>query len=127
MKVRIAMLISTFLISLIVCTISSLYVNDVISDVLKDASSAETFMKDGDFESAKKYVEFIKDKIEKNKPILESLLPHEDLHDLVIEIRDVCLSLSINDLDDMKKALELFRENAAHLKGHEGFSLGNIF
>lgn len=127
MRTRFLILIFSFLLSIGICLFSKTCVNRTMSNIKKDAEQMESFLRDGQFDKALHSAENLQKGIKQKEKLLEGLVPHEDLHDLSIQIADCALSIEIDDIDDCKKALSLIKENAEHLIKHEAFLLGNIF
>ncbi len=127
MRTRLIIMISSFILSIAVSVFSSLYVQSVMNEVIDKAGMIENLLENDNTEKALEAAKKLKNDIEKKEPFLEGLVPHEDLHDLSVQIADADLSIKIGDLDDCKKAIELMKENADHLIKHESFLLGNIF
>lgn len=127
MKTRLVILISSFVLSLFICLFSSAFVHSSMDTVIEKAEDMEMLLEKNDTEKAFDTALKLKEDIEKRESILEGLVPHEDLHDLSVQIADAGLSIKIGDLDDCKKAIELMKENAEHLIKHESFLIGNIF
>lgn len=127
MKVRIAILIFSFAFSIALCIFSNAYVEISMNYIIEKAENMEKTLINKAPDSAKDAAEALKKYIDSKSHVLESLVPHEDLHDLSVQIEDIALTMRIQDLDDCQKALALIKENADHLIRHEAFSLGNIF
>ncbi len=127
MKIRILIFIFAFLLSMGLCLYSNQFVGNTMRSIVEKAESMERLLVNNDSEKAFEVSENLKKFLDKKSRILESLVPHEDLHDLSVQIEDIALTISIQDLDDCKKALALIKENADHLIRHEAFSIGNIF
>lgn len=127
MKTRMVTFFSAFALSISICLFSNRFVGYSMNIVIKEAKQMEAHLnedrKDDAFQSAEKLQKYIENK----EQLLEGLVPHEDLHDLSMQIADAALSIKIGDIDDSKKAIELMIENAEHLIKHEAFMLGNIF
>lgn len=98
-----------------------------MDSIITEAGQMQTHLDNNDLRSAISSAEKLQSIIDHKEKLLEGLVPHEDLHDLSIQISDASLSILINDLDDCKKALKLMKENAEHLIKHESFLFGNIF
>lgn len=127
MKMRRIITILSFLICFGICFFSNLYVVKSMNGVIEAAEKIEKHLKENNTEKAREASDALKKYIEKRQSLLEGLVPHEDLHDLSVQIADAVLSIKIHDLDDCKKALSLMKENADHLINHESFLLGNVF
>ena len=127
MRTRLIIMISSFLICIATCVFSNLYVGDAMNTVIKEAEKMETYLAENQTKDAFQSAEKLEKQIDQKQQLLEGLVPHEDLHDLSVQITDTALSIKIGDLDDCKKALALMKENAEHLIKHEAFLLGNIF
>lgn len=127
MKSRVLILLLSTIICLSVCFFSNYSVRSIMDIMIYDAEKTEAYIKSNKLASAFSVSQNLKDKISRYEQLLESLVPHDDLHDLSIQIEDVALSIAIDDMDDCKKALALLKENAEHLIKHESLSLANIF
>lgn len=98
-----------------------------MGNVIRHANQMEAHIRENNTKDAFVSAEKLKKIIEEKEQLLEGLVPHEDLHDLSVQIADASLSIKIGDLDDCKKAIELMIENAEHLIKHEALLIGNIF
>lgn len=127
MKTRLITLVFSAFFCITLCLYSNFFVGRVMEKVTQDAEQMEKLLAEGEVQSAKQVSDRLTAYIKKNERFLESLIPHEDLHDLSVQIADVSLSIRISDLDDCKKAIALLLENTEHLTKHEAFSFGNIF
>ena len=127
MRLRIGILVFAFVFSVGLCIFSNVYVENSMSAIIQKAEEMEKMLIKHDSKSASAASESLKEYMVKKSRILESLVPHEDLHDLSVQIEDIVLTIRIQDLDDCQKALALIKENADHLIRHEAFSCGNIF
>ena len=127
MRTRLFIMILSFLICAGICCFSNLYVCRTMKHVIISADEMEDNLQENRIGKASDTAESLRRMIEQKEQLLEGLVPHEDLHDLSVQIADTALSIRIGDLDDCKKALELMKENAEHLIKHEAFLLGNIF
>ena len=127
MRTRLIIMISSFLACIVICIFSNLYVGKTMNEVIKEAKRMEAYLKEDQIREAFQSAEKLEKAIIWKEPLLEGLVPHEDLHDLSVQVADTALSIKIGDLDDCKKAIALMKENAEHLIKHEAFLLGNIF
>ena len=57
---------------------------------------------------------------------LEVLAPHDDLHEMRMQLTEAGTCLSIGDDDGYRESIRLFNELLDHLKTHEEPSLSNI-
>lgn len=127
MRLRIMILVFAFVFSIGLCLFSNAYVENSMTEIIQKSKQMEEMLLKGDFDKASFASESLKKYIDQKSSVLESLVPHEDLHDLSVQIEDIVLTIRIQDLDDCRKALALIKENADHLIRHEAFSCGNIF
>ncbi len=127
MKSRLVIFLSAFAFSISICVFSNKLVGHTMGNVISHANQMEAHLRENNTKDALVSAEKLKKIIEEKEQLLEGLVPHEDLHDLSVQIADASLSIKIGDLDDCKKAIELMIENAEHLIKHEALLIGNIF
>lgn len=127
LKTRLIIFVFSFALCILICFLSFGFVENSMTDILKEARNTETLLNENKNNEAILSTEKLNDLIYQSSKTLEALVPHEDLHDLSIQIADALISIRIGDMDDCKKAIVLIKENAEHLIRHEALSLGNIF
>lgn len=127
MKSRVLILLISLCFALSLSVVSNRYVYRVMTELDEMRKECMQYTLSENRESALLCAREMLSVIEKNAPVLEMLTPHEDLHDLILQLNDVSVSLEINDLDDYRKAISLFEENIKHLISHESISFSNIF
>lgn len=127
MRVRVFILILFLGFAVSTAVFSNFYVHGVMNRLSDMRKEAEEHADNRNTAEALKIAEDMLSYIRKKAPVLEMLTPHEDLHDLILQLNDVCVSLSISDLDDYRKAITLLKENTEHLISHESLSFSNIF
>ncbi|MBR3927838.1 MAG: DUF4363 family protein [Clostridia bacterium] len=123
---RLVIMLSSFLICICVTVFSNIYVTNAMNAIEKEARIMEAILSEagsGDFPFPKE----LENEIFRGLHLLEILVPHEDLHDLSVQLADASISAQIGDMDDCRKALKLIMESADHLTKHESLQLGNIF
>ena len=127
MSIKRSAIIISFILCISLCLFSGFYIQKSMHHIYDEIENIENSI--GKLKSAdiNDRAEKLKTYMHEKEKILEMLVPHEDLHDLGIQIADVVLSLNIEDLDDSRKAIALVKENALHLIKHESFSISNIF
>lgn len=127
MNIKLPQIIISFILCISLCIFSSFYIQKSMQHIYDEIENIENSI--DKMKSADIYIRAgkLKTYMHEKEKILEMLVPHEDLHDLGMQIADVVLSLKIDDLDDSRKAIALVKENALHLIKHESFSLSNIF
>ena len=109
-----------------VCLFASIFVNDTLDCMIDMRHDAMTRVENVDNAEAEAIVVNMLSLINERSKVLEMLIQHDDLHDMVMQLTDAKVSLSINDMDDFEKALSLFYENLEHIRAHEKVSLSNI-
>lgn len=127
MKGRILIFLFTLAFCISLSVFSEKTVSALMDEIEKEAVSVQELIKKRDIDKALNKSNAIESRMKDAEGLLESLLPHTDIHELSAEIADVRVSLQINDLDDSEKAIELFIKCAGHLKRHESLSFGNLF
>ena len=80
----------------------------------------------GDEDGAKEYLMKLAVLWRKSKPLLETMVDHTSIHDVVSYITDARISLERGFLDDYYKAMALMGEAVEHIRSHEGVSWANL-
>ncbi|MBQ3079963.1 MAG: DUF4363 family protein [Clostridia bacterium] len=126
MKSRLILVSSCLFVSVILCVLSSRFVNASMNGLLNDTSSVLAYAKAGQTEKAVDALTNMLSSLKKQTPILETFLPHESIHEIYAHLADASTSLEIGDTEDFEKALSLLTESAKHLISHEKASVSNI-
>lgn len=126
MKARIIVVISMLLISVSVCLISMLYVRSAMNEMEDMRIQTVLAVEEGRKEDALVLLTDMISLLDERSRILECLTPHEDLHNLVIELTTAKKSLMIGDMDDYKQSVMLIQEFSEHIRDHESLTLSNI-
>ena len=126
MKTRIWVVVSMLVLSVAISAFSMIFVNSVMDDL--DARRIEAVMnaESGKTADAIAGITAMLTTIEEKNAILEILTPHDDLHDMLTQLVEAKVSLSIGDMDDFDQKISLFRENIEHIRSHEALTLSNI-
>ncbi len=126
MKTRLIFVLALLIASSAVCVCSLLFVNGTMDEMEKMRIEAMNHTENGNREDAEAVVSNMLTLISSRSKVLEMLIQHNDLHDMVMQLTDAKVSLSIDDMDDFEKAMSLFFENLEHIRAHEKISLSNI-
>ena len=126
MKIRIWVVASMLVLSVAISAFSMIFVNSVMDDL--DARRIEAVMnvENGMTDEAIAGITAMLTTIEEKNPVLEILTPHDDLHDMLTQLVEAKVSLTIGDMDDFDQKISLFRENLEHIRSHEALTLSNI-
>lgn len=126
MKIRIWVVASMLVLSVAISAFSMIFVNSVMDDL--DARRIEAIMnvENGMTDEAIAGITAMLTTIEEKNPVLEILTPHDDLHDMLTQLVEAKVSLTIGDMDDFDQKISLFRENLEHIRSHEALTLSNI-
>ena len=126
MKIRIWVVASMLVLSVAISAFSMIFVNSVMDDL--DARRIEAVMnvENGMTDEAIAGITAMLTMIEEKNPVLEILTPHDDLHDMLTQLVEAKVSLTIGDMDDFDQKISLFRENLEHIRSHEALTLSNI-
>ncbi len=126
MKKRTIFILALLAVSVGICIFSLMFVNSTMDEMEEMRLEATKHMENGSKSDAEAVVTNMLSKISSRSKLLEMLIQHDDLHDMIMQLTDAKVSLSIDDIDDFKKAMSLFYENLEHIRAHERISLSNI-
>lgn len=126
MKKRTIFILALLAVSVGICIFSLMFVNSTMDEMEDMRLEAINHMENGSKSDAEAVVTNMLSKISSRSKLLEMLIQHDDLHDMIMQLTDAKVSLSIDDIDDFKKAMSLFYENLEHIRAHERISLSNI-
>lgn len=126
MKKRTIFILALLAVSVGICIFSLMFVNSTMDEMEEMRLEAMNHMENGSKSDAEAVVTNMLSKISSRSKLLEMLIQHDDLHDMIMQLTDAKVSLSIDDIDDFKKAMSLFYENLEHIRAHERISLSNI-
>lgn len=127
MKTRLITTIIILIVSIGLCTFSLFYVESVTDELDDMRLSALEFAEAERLSEAEAVLTNMLEYTKRKSPLLEMLTPHDDLHEMVMQLTDAKVSLTIQDMDDFDKAFALFQENLEHIREHEQLALSNIF
>ncbi len=126
MKKRTIFILALLAVSVGICIFSLMFVNSTMDEMEEMRLEATKHMESGNKDDAEAVVTNMLSEISSRSKLLEMLIQHDDLHDMIMQLTDAKVSLSIDDIDDFKKAMSLFYENLEHIRAHERISLSNI-
>lgn len=126
MKTRLIVVISMLALSVSVCLFSLFYVRSTMNKMEDMRVQAVLAAEEERKEDALVLLTDIISMLKERSRVLECLTPHEDLHNLVIELTTAKKSLMIGDMDDFKQSILLIQELSEHIQDHENLTLSNI-
>lgn len=126
MKARIILVISMFILSIAMCLFSMLFVRNTMDNLDHNRIRVVMYVEQGHREEGDALLTSMLTYVSARQALLEILTPHDDLHEMVTQLTDARVSLSINDMDDFKQAIMLFQEYVEHIRTHEALTLSNI-
>lgn len=126
MKARIWVVVTMLVLSVAISAVSTIFVNSVMDSLDSARIEAVLTVENGNTDEAIAKITAMLTEIEEKNPILEILTPHDDLHDMLTQLVEAKVSLTIGDMDDFDQKIALFRENLEHIRSHEALTLSNI-
>lgn len=126
MRQRLLIVVLMTVFSLALCLFSLFYVRSAMEELavlrLTLEEQADADMRD----EAQATIAQMLNVIQARGRWLEVLAPHDDLHEMRMQLTEAGTCLSIGDDDGYREAIRLFGELLEHLKTHEEPSLSNI-
>ena len=126
MKARIWVVVTMLVLSIAISAVSMIFVNSVMDSLDSARIEAVLNVENGNTDEAIAKITAMLTEIEEKNPILEILTPHDDLHDMLTQLVEAKVSLTIGDMDDFDQKISLFRENVEHIRSHEALTISNI-
>lgn len=127
MKQRLLLVIVMTAFSLALCLFSLFYVRGAMTELAALRLTLEEQADAGRTDEAQATIARMLNELETHGRWLEVLAPHDDLHEMRMQLTEAGTCLSIGDDDGYREAIRLFNELLEHLKTHEEPSLSNIF
>ncbi len=112
--------------SLALCLFSLFYVHSAMNELTALRLTLEEQADAGQTDEAQATLARMLNEIQSRGHWLEMLAPHDDLHEMRMQLTEAGTCLSIGDDDGYREAIRLFGELLDHLKTHEEPSLSNI-
>lgn len=126
MKQRLVIVILMTAFSLALCLFSLFYVRGTTAELAALRLTLEEQADAGQTDEAQATIARMLNEIQARGRWLEILAPHDDLHEMRMQLTEAGTCLSIGDDDGYREAIRLFNELLDHLKTHEEPSLSNI-
>ncbi|MDO4828405.1 MAG: DUF4363 family protein [Clostridia bacterium] len=126
MKQRLVIVILMTAFSLALCLFSLFYVRDTTDELAALRLTLEEQADAGQTDEAQATIARMLNEIQAHGRWLEILAPHDDLHEMRMQLTEAGTCLSIGDDDGYRESIRLFNELLDHLKTHEEPSLSNI-
>ena len=126
MKQRLVIVILMTAFSLALCLFSLFYVRSSMAALAELRLTLEEQTDAGQTDEAQATIARMLNEIQAHGRWLEVLAPHDDLHEMRMQLTEAGTCLSIGDDDGYREAIRLFNELLDHLKTHEEPSLSNI-
>ncbi len=127
MRQRLLIVILMTVFSLALCLFSLFYVRSAMAELAALRLTLEEQADAGKTDEAQATIAQMLNEIQAHGRWLEVLAPHNDLHEMRMQLTEAGTCLSIGDKDGYREAIRLFNELLDHLKTHEEPSLSNIF
>lgn len=127
MRQRLLIVILMTVFSLALCLFSLFYVRSAMAELAALRLTLEEQADAGKTDEAQATIAQMLNEIQAHGRWLEVLAPHNDLHEMRMQLTEAGTCLSIGDEDGYREAIRLFNELLDHLKTHEEPSLSNIF
>ena len=126
MKQRLLIVVVMTAFSLALCLFSLFYVRISMAELAALRLTLEEQADAGQIDEAQATIARMLNEIQARGRWLEVLAPHDDLHEMRMQLTEAGTCLSIGDDDGYREAIRLFNELLDHLQTHEEPSLSNI-
>jgi hypothetical protein len=110
-----------------VCVASLIYINAVIDQMDEACAQAYDAFRQQDPDLAMERTVRLAEICEKNRPFLEALTSHEDIHNVAEQYVMAKTSLELEQTDDYMMAMALLAEMLEHIREQEAPSWSNVF
>jgi hypothetical protein len=100
---------------------------DAVDEMERIRAIAFEAARRGDYAAAGKAVDALEKEFKERSKWLELLGPHDDLHEIYLQIVDAKVCIELEKRDDVHQALVHLKEVLQHVRDHESFSMTNLY